>query len=245
MERRNSLTARLLHRRILVIPRFRHAIALATLCLILGSAAGLCDEPQVPGLKLLEPFASRGWASPVAASLVDRAPGDLIFLESTPQPYDHYAYFLSFYSGFRRSFSASDSRLEPRSLGERYKPVLISRKLRERELATHHYAKSHASTTEWVADIYDGDCVVNAPFIYPAQENLARAVIIMVENAFPDKSGDGVVPQPPTVLVKLGLKRIHGTKERYMFTIADVRELDRYYCLEDELIPLIERFAAH
>lgn len=244
MERRNAWRARFASCRTSVGSRFGSVAAIVALCLTAGGGPGLCDETNASGLKLLDPFASRDLTSPVVASLVDRTTDDLIFLEGTPQPYGHQAYFLSFYSALRRSFSAFDSRLEPRSLGERYKPVLISRKLRERELATHHYAKSYASTTEWVADIYDGDCVVNAPFIYPAQENLASAAIIMAENAFPDKSGDGAVPQPPTVLVKLRLTRIHGAKERYMLTIADVRKLDRYYCLADEMMPLIERFAA-
>lgn len=236
MERPNSSLATLAggrqRPRIVVGARFRSVVAIAILFLISGGAPGLCDETKTSTLRSFTILDIHFHEA--AASLVDTASDDLIVAGLGID--NSFAHVVYFYSKSRR----------PSPLYRSYQPIHISNKLRNWELASHLFKPSWVSTTERVAATDDYDCVVEYPFIYPAQEKLARAMIIMVENPYRhfDPDDSRLLPGPPSVLIKLKLEAIDEEAEKYMFKMAGMRTLDGYYCSAEELRPFIDRFAA-
>lgn len=128
--------------------------------------------------------------------------------------------------------------------GHHYQIVKMDPELRKSELYSGYYTKEFVSDEYFVVSFGKGDCVVDEPFIYPAQESLKRGTLIIAENSFPNFALPDFRSLPKTRLLKLELTADPAQTGQYSFRIVGSRTLDQYYCSPQDLLPFVNQFVS-
>jgi hypothetical protein len=103
------------------------------------------------------------------------------------------------------------------------------------------YGDNSLSGKDYLTEVVNGDCIVKGIYIFPAGKYSDVGIVVISASDFPYY---GYMQEKPTVLYKFILKkrRLHNEVSWYLSYVSS-QNLGRYYCLEEDYLGMVSRFA--